>query len=487
MMQLDYWFYSLYAFSQRLLLRGNLLMEEGNNIVKKFSTAQFLNFCLGFFGLQFAWQMRIILSGPVTESLGASPFLYGLIWLAGPFTGMVVQPIVGAMSDKTVSPFGRRRPYLLTGAIVAAIALCIFPNSSSVANAIHNMTGINLPPLTALLIAAIMIWVIDACINIAQGPYRALIPDVVPPEQHSLANSYISLAIGLGSVVAAAAAPVLKWVFNYQMSISCQFIMAALAFTLGMLWTCITIKEKSTKPVESSLKQENNEAEHISFIQSLKDFFALSPEVGRICLMQFFTWIGTMCMMIFFTQYSVHTVFGVPDMTSAGELTSKLYENAALSGTNFSSVCFAIFNLVCFLVAIPIGILSAKYGNKKVHIISLASMILAYLGMALSHNLYLVALMMGLAGIGWASICALPFAMLSQYIKPGTEGSVMGIFNIFIAGPQVFVCTLVAWFISKCEYSTGGSLVNYHWEYTFYIGALSLLLASIVAKTVKEK
>lgn len=463
-------------------------MEE-KNVLKKFTTAQFLNFCLGFFGLQFAWQMRIILSGPVTESLGASPFIYGLIWLAGPFTGMVVQPIVGALSDKTVSPFGRRRPYLLGGAIIASLALWVFPKSASVANLIHNATGLDLHPLTALFIAAIMIWVIDACINIAQGPYRALIPDVVPQEQHSLANSYISLAIGLGSVVAAATAPFLKWAFNYQMSIPAQFVMAAVAFTLGMLWTCIFIKEKSTKrQADAEIKDLNAEETvlNVSFWQSLKDFFALSPEVGKICWMQFFTWIGTMCMMIFFTQYSVHTVFGVPDLTNLSEAAQNLYADANLNGTNFSSICFAIFNLICFVVAIPIGILSAKFGNKKVHIISIISMIAAYMVMGLCHNKLVVASMMGLAGIGWASICALPFAMLSQYIKKGTEGSVMGIFNIFIAGPQVFVCTLVAWFISKCDFSMGAELVNYHWEYCFYIGAITLLLAAIVAAKVKD-
>ena len=459
-------------------------MEECNNTMKKFTTAQFLNFCLGFFGLQFAWQMRIILSGPVTESLGASPFLYGLIWLAGPFTGMVVQPLVGTISDKTKSPLGRRRPYLLAGALIAAVALWIFPNSASVSGLLQKLTGINLPALTALFIAAIMIWVIDACINIAQGPYRALIPDVVPQEQHSLANSYISLAIGLGSVFAAATAPFLKWAFDYQMSIPAQFIMAALAFSLGMIWTCITIKEPQIK-IEN--EEAENKKQNSSFGQSLKDFFALSPEVSKICLMQFFTWIGTMCMMIFFTQYAVHTVFNVPDLTTVDGISAKLYENASLNGTNFSSVCFAIFNFVCFIVAIPIGILSAKFGNKKVHIISLISMVAAYLGMAFSHNIYIVAGMMGLAGIGWASICALPFAMLSQYIKPGTEGSVMGIFNIFIAGPQVFVCTIVAWIISKCEFPVGDGLVNYHWEYTFLIGALSLALAAVVAKCVKGK
>lgn len=338
-------------------------MEENNNL-KKFTTAQFLNFCLGFFGLQFAWQMRIILSGPVTEGLGASPFIYGLIWLAGPFTGMVVQPLVGALSDKTVSPFGRRRPYLLGGALLASIALWIFPNSEGVANGLHNLTGLNLPSWTALLIAAIMIWVIDACVNVAQGPYRALIPDVVPQEQHSLANSYISLAIGLGSVVAAGTAPFLRWAFNYQMSIPAQFVMAALAFTLGMLWTCITIKEHQTKK-EQIREAAVAEIKENTFIDALKNFFALSPEVSKICIMQFFTWIGTMCMMIFFTQYSVHTVFSVPDLSSVTSEINSQYSEAAMLGTNFSSVCFAIFNFICFIVAIPIGILSAKYGNKK--------------------------------------------------------------------------------------------------------------------------
>lgn len=457
-------------------------MEE-NNVLKKFTTAQFLNFALGFFGLQFAWQMRIILSGPVTEGLGASPFIYGLIWLAGPFTGMVVQPLVGALSDKTVSPLGRRRPYLLGGALLASLALLIFPNSGGIADGLASLTGLHLPAVTGLLIAAIMIWVIDACVNVAQGPYRALIPDVVPEEQYSIANSYISLAIGLGSVVAAGTAPFLKWAFGYQMSIPAQFVMAALAFTLGMIWTCITIKESKREHENKQEVVQNN----VSFWQSLKEFFALSPEVSKICTMQFFTWIGTMCMMIFFTQYAVHTIYCVPDLTTVSESTKELYAQATLTGTNFSSICFAIFNLICFIVAIPIGFLSAKFSNKKVHIISIITMILAYLGMFFAKDPKAVAALMGLSGIGWASICALPFAMLSQFIKKGTEGSVMGIFNIFIAGPQVFVCTLVAWIISKCSFTMGADYINYHWEYAFVIGAVCLAIAAVIASMVKEK
>ena len=453
-------------------------MED--NVLKRFSTAKFLSFALGFFGLQFAWQMRIILSGPVTENLGASPFLFGLIWLAGPFTGMVVQPVIGALSDKTTSPFGRRRPYLLGGALLSALALWALPNSELITNFILSTLHIKFPALAALCFAAVMIWILDACVNIAQGPYRALIPDVVPPEQHSIANSYISLAIGLGSVFAAGTAPFLKWAFNYQMSINAQFVMAALAFSLGMAWTCLMIKERRYQP------KENEEKEKFDLVKSLKEFFALSPEVGKICWMQFFTWIGNMCMMIYFTQYAIHTVYGVPDLSNVSEVVKASYDSAVLAGTNFSSICFAIFNLVCFVVAIPIGVLSVKFGNKKVHIISMLSMALAFLGMAFIKDVKVVAALMALSGIGWASICALPFAMLSQYIKPGTEGSVMGIFNIFIAGPQVFVCTLVSWIINRCSFNVIGG-VNYHWEYTFLIGAFCLITASIIASRVKQK
>ncbi len=453
-------------------------MEE--NILKKFTTAKFLSFAIGFFGLQFAWQMRIILSGPVTEDLGADPFIFGLIWLAGPFTGMVVQPLIGALSDRTASVFGRRRPYLLGGALLSALALWALPNSELITNYIGAALHIKLPAVGALLFAAVMIWILDACVNIAQGPYRALVPDVVPQEQHSIANSYISLAIGLGSVFAAGTAPFLKWAFGYQMSINAQFIMAALAFALGMIWTCIAIKEHKIHV------NRNEHREKFSFIKSLKDFFALSPEVGKICWMQFFTWIGTMCLMINFTQYCVHTLFAVPDLSDVSEIVKASYDMQVLNATNFSSTCFAIFNLICFVVAIPIGVLSVKYGNKKIHILSMLSMAAAYLGMALCFNLKAVALLMAISGIGWASICALPFAMLSQYIKPGTEGSVMGIFNIFIAGPQVFVCTLVSWIINKCSFNVIGG-INYHWEYTFFIGALCLILASIIASSVKDK
>ncbi len=460
---------------------------ENENVLKPFSTVQLLNFCLGFFGLQFAWQMRIILSGPVTEELGASPLLFGLIWLAGPVTGMLVQPIIGELSDKTHTIFGRRRPYLFAGAILASLALWAFPNSALIAQNIAEFLHLPLPVYGGLIIAAIMIWVIDACVNAAQGPYRALVPDLVPPQQHSLANAYLSFAIGLGSVVAAGTAPFLRYVFNYQMSINAQFVMAALAFSLAMLWTCMTIKEhKYNKVVQSETVNNSSAVKEESFVQKITDFFKSSPEVGKICTIQLFTWIGIMSLNIFFTQYAIHTIYGVPDLTMATEEVKNSYTALISKATNFSSICFAIQNLICFLVSIPIGLLSTKFGNKRVHFFALITLAITFVCMGIKTNPGFVLVCMAIAGIGWASILSLPFAMLSEFIKKGSEGSVMGIFNIFIAGPQVLVCTLLAWVINKCSYviPTGS---NYHWEYAFFIGSVTLLIAAVITNLINEK
>ena len=451
--------------------------------LRKFSYTQLLNFCIGFFGLQFAWQMRIILSGPLTESLGASPLLYGLIWLAGPVTGIVVQPIIGALSDNTFTKFGRRIPYLFFGALFGSIGLILLPKSEF----LGNLLGSNMPVWLPLFIAAIFIWMIDACVNAAQGPYRALIPDNIQKNQHAIANSFLSFAIGLGSVVAAGTAPFLKWAFNYQMSIDAQFTMAGVAFTLGMLWTCFTFREQI--PSKEQMMEQKLEAKKTvskSFIENVKEFLSSSPEVGKICTIQFFAWIGLMSMMIFFTQYVTHILYQVPNTAELSEAIVKTFEGSIVESQNFASICFAFFNLICFVIAIPIAKMAEANGNKRVHAVSLLLMMLAYLLIALMPNKVTVFAAMGLAGIGWASTLSLPFAMLSKYIKEGTEGSAMGIFNLFISAPQVLVCTLLAWFINKSTFTMNG-YTNNHWDYAFLFGAIMLIISAFITMSIKEE
>jgi len=455
-------------------------MASEDNL-KTYSSMQLLNFCIGFFGLQFAWQMRIILSGPLTESLGASPLLYGLIWLAGPVTGIVVQPIIGALSDNTYTRFGRRIPYLFFGALFGAIGLCLLPKSEF----LSSLFGANHPAWLALFIAAIFIWVIDACVNAAQGPYRALIPDNIQKNQHAIANSFLSFAIGLGSVVAAGAAPFLKWAFNYQMSVDAQFTMAGVAFILGMLWTCFTFRENIPEKKVKEKKEIQN-VESKSFIEKVKEFLNASPEVGKICIIQFFTWIGLMSLLIFFTQYVVHILYQIPNTAGLAQNVIDIFAAKQTEAQNFSSICFAFFNLICFIIAIPIAKMAEAKGNKRVHSVSLFIMAFAYLLMTMFPNKFTVLAAMGLAGIGWASTLALPFAMLSKYIKEGTEGSAMGIFNIFISAPQVLVCTLLAWFINSATYSMG-AYTNNHWDYAFMFGALMLIISAVITLSVKEE
>jgi len=456
---------------------------SGEDNLRKFSSGQLLNFCIGFFGLQFAWQMRIILSGPLTESLGASPLLYGLIWLAGPVTGIVVQPIIGALSDNTFTKFGRRIPYLFFGALFGAIGLVLLPKSEF----ISGLFGANHPAWLALLIAALFIWVIDACVNAAQGPYRALIPDNIDKSQHAIANSFLSFAIGLGSVVAAGVAPFLNWAFKYQMSVDAQFTMAGIAFVLGMLWTCFTFREnKISKEAMTEKKLEAKKTVSKPFIENVKEFLNASPEVVKICIIQFFTWIGLMSLLIFFTQYVVHILYQIPNLTELNPNIVSGFSEFQAEAQNFASICFAFFNLICFIIAIPIAKMAEIRGNKRVHAGSLLLMAFAYLLISLLPNKVTVFAAMGLAGIGWASTLSLPFAMLSKYIKEGTEGSAMGIFNIFISAPQVLVCTLLAWFINISKYETSIG-TNNHWEYAFLFGAVMLIISAVITLTIQEK
>ena len=193
-----------------------------------------------------------------------------------------------------------------------------------------------------------------------------------------------------------------------------------------------------------------------------------------------------MSLLIFFTQYVTHILYQVPNTALLEENLVATFASAQTEAQNFSSICFAFFNLICFIIAIPIAKMAEKIGNKKVHAISLLLMAVAYLLMSLMPNKVTVFAAMGLAGIGWASTLALPFAMLSGYIKEGTEGSAMGIFNLFISAPQVLVCTMLAWFINKSVFELNG-YSNNHWDYAFLFGAIMLIISAFIVVSIKEK
>ncbi len=261
---------------------------------KGLSLFQLFNLSAGVIGLQFAWSMQIALSSRILEPLGADPFLFGLIWCAGPITGLLIQPLVGAWSDRTWTRLGRRKPFVLTGALLGALAIFAFPFS------------------TALWAAALLTWVIDACLNTAQGPYRALVPDNAPVEQQAIANSFLNFAFGAGSVIALGVAPLLK-LYNIPMSVEQQYVVAAIALVLTITYATLSIRE--VKPafldeIKTSASQAGG------FKASLKRFAQGHPEIHKLCGVQFITWVGLMCMYIYLTPFVVHHVYGLPDMST---------------------------------------------------------------------------------------------------------------------------------------------------------------------------
>jgi len=481
----------------------------------KFTLWQFLNLCMGAVGLQFAWSMQIQLTGRVTEPLGATPLLLGLIWLAGPITGIIVQPIVGAISDNIWTKFGRRRPFLLIGAVLGSLALFGMPYSPT------------------LLFAACMLWIIDICVNVSQGPHRALIPDNVPQEQHAIANSFISFGFGLGAVIAFGFPFFVKEILNYQVGIKEQFAVGAFALTAAMFWTVFTTPENN-KPEPSAEEKKDSPFDSIRMFlvsslisavvlgiaivatgfpgefdlsnkqfvldslawfvlilsfpmlgMALKSFY--THEIGKICAMHYFTWLGIMCLFIYFNNYVVHNIYLVPDLSNASASLKEYFEPTILRATNMSGLAFAMFNFTCVLVSIPLGILCNKFGKKKVHAFSLACMGAAFLGTAFyANSAVTVVAFIALAGIGWASTLTIPFALLMDNMKKGTEGSSLGKFNLFVAGPQILSSIAVGYLINKnpMDLPNGGS--THHWEYALIVGGATVILAALIALTLKK-
>ena len=494
-----------------------------NSRLPMMSPLQLFNLCLGIIGIQFAWSMQIALSSRVLEPLGADPFIFGLIWCAGPITGLFVQPIVGALSDKTWTKIGRRRPFLLVGAILGAIALLIFPFSPT------------------LLFAALTIWVIDACVNVSQGPYRALVPDNVNPKQHSVANGYINFAFGAGSVIALGVAPALK-AFNIPMSIEQQYIMSATALILFIVYTSLTIKEY--RPVKD--ETAGSKEEKATLFDAFKVFLKSDREIHKLCGVQFLIWVGIMCMFIYLTPFIVHNVYLLPDMstsqykqleksfsatstgneadsikpvadkymkllstgdrdqmktlvanytvTEAADVATEVNNNEKIAllkaidheATNTAQLALVAFNFVALLLSIPLGYLCLKFGKKAVFTTSLLFLAAAFPFAPVVSTPAQVIVMMACAGVAWATILSIPFSFLCDYMPAGKEGSIMGIFNMFIAGPQLISATFIGWVISQNPMTTVFG-VAHNWSIAFLVASGCVFAGIIALQFIKEK
>lgn len=419
---------------------------------------QIWNMSFGFLGIQFGWGLQMANMSPIYKYLGAEESTLPYLWLAGPITGLVVQPIIGSMSDRTWNRLGRRRPYFLVGAILASVALFIMPNSGT------------------LWMAAGLLWILDASINITMEPFRAFVADKLAPEQRTVGFVAQSFFIGVGQTLANALPFILTaagvtgvLASGIPLSTQYSFMVGAFAFLLAVVWTVVTSKEY---PPEDMAEFERMKRERkgvlAGFAEIIHSIREMPPTMKQLAVVQFFTWFALPCMWQFFGLTVARHVFGAPDESSP------LFK----AGTEWAGLCFAVYNVVCFVVAFLIPKLAHVTSRKAVHMVALACGGIGLLSVYFIHDKYLLWLSMAGVGIAWASILSMPYVLLSTAVPAARMGVYMGVFNLFIVIPQVVMSFVTPWLINHV---IGESPLR-----VVMLGGVSLLFAALSVVIVRD-
>ncbi len=392
----------------------------------RLSFPQIWNMSFGFLGIQFGWGLQMANMSAIYEYLGAKPEQIPMLWLAAPLTGLLVQPVIGRMSDRTWGPLGRRRPYFLVGALFASAALVLMPNAST------------------LWMAAGLLWILDASINVSMEPFRAFVADKLPEEQRTEGFAMQSLFIGLGAVIASAL-PYLMTRFGFATgasgsaipaNVKLSFYIGAVAFLGAVLRTITTTKEY---PPEDMLAFRAMQAEKVGIGAAAKEIFeavlAMPKVMRQLALVQVCTWFGLFCMWLYFGVAVARSVFGAPDETSP------LYRE----GIEWGGICFAMYSAVCFVFSFLLPRIAAKLGRRMTHSLCLLCGAAGLLSVGLIHDKNLLLLSMTGVGIAWASILSIPYAILAGSLPSAKIGLYMGIFNFFIVLPEIAASLGFGW------------------------------------------
>ena len=385
---------------------------------------QIFNMSFGFLGIQFGWGLQLANMSGIYTYLGAKPEQVPILWLAGPVTGLLVQPIIGSMSDRTWNRLGRRRPYFLTGAILASIALFFMPDSSM------------------LWMAAGLLWILDANINVSMEPFRAFVADKLSVDQRTAGFAMQSFFIGIGATLANA----LPYIFRrlhvddrtvanakqavrlIPASVNYSFKIGAVAFLVCVLWTVITTKEFPPENMaEFDRKRRERKGISATFAEVTSALREMPATMKQLAVVQFFTWLGLFCMWMFFGLMTSYHVFG-----ATNERDPRFTDGQAWGGN-----AFAVYSITCFAVAFLLPPLARATSRKKVHAIALVCGALGLLSVYFIHDKSILLITMIGVGIAWASILAMPYAILSGAIPGARMGVYMGIFNFFIVIPEI--------------------------------------------------
>ena len=392
---------------------------------------QIWNMSFGFLGIQFGWGLQMANMSAIYEYLGARADQIPILWLAAPLTGLIMQPIIGHASDRTWGRLGRRRPYFLTGAILSSCALIFMPNSS------------------ALWMAAGLLWILDASINISMEPFRAFVADLLPESQRTRGFAMQSLFIGLGAVVASAMPWILTNLFHVTTAagetraipttVRISFYMGAVAFLSAVLWTIFTTKEYPPDDMESFRRMKAEKTGLLANAREILDAVAAMPQTMRqLAPVQLLTWLGLFCMWLYFPVAVARNVFGAPDQNSP------IYT----AGVEWGGICFGMYSAVCFAFSFVLPLIARKLGRKNTHSLCLLCGALGLMSVAVIHNQYVLLITMVGVGIAWASTLSMPYAVLAGSLPEGKTGVYMGIFNFFIVIPEILASLFFGWIMN---------------------------------------
>ena len=434
----------------------------------KLSTVQIWNMSMGFMGIQFGFALQNANASRILQNFGADIESLSWFWLAAPITGLIVQPIIGHYSDQTWTRFGRRKPFFLTGALLAAIALCIMPNAGVLAVA-----------LSPIIIGAGMLMIMDASFNIAMEPFRALVGDMLPEEQNTVGFSAQATLIGIGAVLGSWLPYILANFFNFSQltlagevpdNVIYSFYFGAMVLVGSILWTVLKTKEYSPTEFQSFNPQEVVEVKMglMNIFISLKQMPQTMKQLGWV---QFFSWFGLFCMWVYSTPAIAQHIYG-SDMDDSSSL---IFNEAG----NWVGIIFGIYNAVSVGFALLLPTISDKIGKKQTHSLSLMAGGLGLLSIYFVQEPLMLILSMVFVGMAWASILSMPYALLAGSVPLSKMGIYMGIFNFFIVIPQIISGII------------GGPIVKNLFEsqaiFALMMGGVSLIIAAVFAMFVVEK
>jgi maltose/moltooligosaccharide transporter len=428
----------------------------------RLSFRQILNMSFGFFGIQFGFALQNANVSRIFQTLGAEIDKIGFLWIAAPLTGLLVQPIIGYMSDRTWHrKWGRRRPFFFIGAVLASIALFLMPQS------------------TMLWMAAVLLWVLDASINISMEPFRAFVGDKLTSEQRTTGFATQTFFIGLGAVIASLLPYIFTNVFNISNtapagqigdSVKYSFYIGAVVFFLSVLWTVITSDELPPEDIEE-FKQEKAQSKGflIAIKEITKGIFSMPRTMGQLAIVQFFTWVGFYCMWLYSTAAIAQNAYGTVDTTS------KAFQDAG----DWVGVMFTVYSGISAVAAFLLPLLAKKIGRKFTHMICLIVGGIGLVSMVYIKSPQILLMPMIAIGLAWASTLTMPYAILAGALPPAKMGFYMGVFNFFIVIPQL-VASFVMGFVIK-------DIFHEQAIYALAIGGVCMAIGGIMNFIVVDK